>query len=655
MRNAKCEIEQAHMRVTGITLTATPLSFVQLQKMSIDINWDAFTTGPDGAALALQIRDFIHEKFQRIALPKFIQSVQVISFDFGSVAPDVEIRSIGDPYVEFYEDDDDEGGESDDNGEDDAEEEGEIGVEREEAGEEGVEEGVGLEWRSSGEGREGEEQRGKQEEPQKVRGGMSDGAIDRGNTSGDGNGAGSDGGIGCDDDGGGQLGGGLEREMRRFRRREREIQRAVAVAGEGKGMGSGEGAVGAGAGTGIGGREERKRPSGTASGVGTNDRITSPAPADPQIHTYPHSQPQYHHHHHHHHHSRTSQQQQKHHHNPSTATTQHRGPGLAGFRSASDSFRQGGVSTPLFPFSAPPTSNLHYFHSALSSAFNGGTASTIPLPLQSPPPLHHHHHHHHHYHHHLHHQQQHLGHDHYRHHHPRGSSPPSPSSPSGSSLSSLPSPSASPRLPPRHLPPTRSPTPPSPPPLRHRPRGSSDIQITARVRYAGDIRIELTTELLLDYPARSFVSLPVRLVVTGLSFDGVACVVWMGRRLHFCFLEEEGMEDVSANSTATGIPAPSSTPSTPGGGGTAVATAGQADVGSNGGGSNTGSSGAVATGARFAGGMLKEIKVESEIGERGKGKQVLKNVGKVERFVLDQVRRIFEEEFVFPSTWTFLV
>lgn len=115
------------------------------------------------------------------------------------------------------------------------------------------------------------------------------------------------------------------------------------------------------------------------------------------------------------------------------------------------------------------------------------------------------------------------------------------------------------------------------------------------------------------------------------------------------------MEDVSANSTATGIPAPSSTPSTPGGGGTAVATAGQADVGSNGGGSNTGSSGAVATGARFAGGMLKEIKVESEIGERGKGKQVLKNVGKVERFVLDQVRRIFEEEFVFPSTWTFLV
>jgi distribution and morphology protein 12 len=52
---------------------------------------------------------------------------------------------------------------------------------------------------------------------------------------------------------------------------------------------------------------------------------------------------------------------------------------------------------------------------------------------------------------------------------------------------------------------------------------------------------------------------------------------------------------------------------------------------------------------------LHEIKVESEIGQRENGKQVLKNVGKVEKFVLEQVRRIFEDEFVYPSFWTFLV
>ena len=51
--------------------------------------------------------------------------------------------------------------------------------------------------------------------------------------------------------------------------------------------------------------------------------------------------------------------------------------------------------------------------------------------------------------------------------------------------------------------------------------------------------------------------------------------------------------------------------------------------------------------------MLRDIHLESEIGERGKG--VLKNVGKVERFLLEQGRRIISEEFVFPSFYTFIL
>ncbi|KAF8455978.1 hypothetical protein BGX38DRAFT_1165587, partial [Terfezia claveryi] len=406
--------------------------------MSIDINWDAFTTGPDGAALALQIRDFIHDKFQCVALPKFIQSVEVISFDFGSVAPDVEIRGIGDPFVEFYEDDD----ESDEE----------------------------VEGRGEHGGLEGE--------------------------------------MAFEDD---EEGLGLEREMRRRLRNDKERERE------------------------RGDRTGLMRMQSPPAAVGLRSGIPPVAPPPPpppplhpqhQMYPYPH----------------------QHHHN-----TQHRSPGMAGFRSASDSFRQGGVSTPLFPGAATPTA---------------------PLPFQSP----------HHY--------QHS----YDHHHVRRRGGSSPSS-------------------------------------------SPNIQITARVKYAGDIRIELTTELLLDYPARSFVSLPVRLVVTGMAFDGVACLAWIGRRLHFCFLEEEATEDLPANFTTTGVP--ESEANTPGGG---VMSPIPGSAG-----------GEVAMGARFQGGMLKEIKVESEIGEKGKGKQVLKNVGKVERFVLEQVRRIFEEEFVFPSTWTFLL
>ena len=55
------------------------------------------------------------------------------------------------------------------------------------------------------------------------------------------------------------------------------------------------------------------------------------------------------------------------------------------------------------------------------------------------------------------------------------------------------------------------------------------------------------------------------------------------------------------------------------------------------------------------GGLLEDIKIESEMGQTEGGKQVLKNVGKIEKFILEQVQRIFEDEFVYPSFWTFLV
>jgi distribution and morphology protein 12 len=117
--------------------------------------------------------------------------------------------------------------------------------------------------------------------------------------------------------------------------------------------------------------------------------------------------------------------------------------------------------------------------------------------------------------------------------------------------------------------------------------------------------------ILLDYPMPSFVGIPIKLNITGLSFDGVAVLAFIRRKnVHFCFLAPEDA----------------------------------AGMGIGGGGEKAG-----------GGGLLREIKVESEIGQREGGKQSLKNVGKVEKFVLEQVRKIFEEEFVYPSFWTFLV
>ncbi|KAL2126461.1 hypothetical protein VTI74DRAFT_875 [Chaetomium olivicolor] len=162
---------------------------------------------------------------------------------------------------------------------------------------------------------------------------------------------------------------------------------------------------------------------------------------------------------------------------------------------------------------------------------------------------------------------------------------------------------------------------------RFRERRLEDMQAVFRIRYAGDVKLLLTANILLDYPMPSFVGIPVRLSITGLTFDGVGVLAKIRKRVHFCFLSPED----------------------------AVAAVGDEGVSSPDGGQGGQQQRGGQTGSTKLGGLLQEIRVESEIGQRESGKQSLKNVGKVERFVLEQVRRIFEEEFVYPSFWTFLV
>lgn len=157
---------------------------------------------------------------------------------------------------------------------------------------------------------------------------------------------------------------------------------------------------------------------------------------------------------------------------------------------------------------------------------------------------------------------------------------------------------------------------PASPPRKFREPRVEDLQTVFRVSYSGDVKLSLTAEILLDYPMPSFVGIPLKLNITGLSFDGVAVLAYIRKRAHFCFLSPDD----------------------------AHMALGQQNPGSQSGGDTL-----------KMGGLLQEIKVESEIGQRENGKQVLKNVGKVEKFVLEQVRRIFEDEFVYPSFWTFLV
>ncbi|RYP73849.1 hypothetical protein DL770_007703 [Monosporascus sp. CRB-9-2] len=544
--------------------------------MSIELNWETLTGGPDGAALAESIRDFIHTKFQSVPLPRFIKSVRVHEFDFGDVAPDVVLKDICDPLPDFYEKNEEDSSSSDHD---------------DDTGGDGEWDAAAAHTRGRG-----------NSSPQEV---IPDSI----------------------------------RAAERRRRAEQSRRLGVGTSGSGRDAGG-------------------STPATAAAAGGTE------FPFPPHIHA-------------------------------------------AGLRSGLATPDLGapflglGASTPGIPGG---TSNMHYLQAKLAPGWSGtqtplaAVAGAQHLNLNgwldnmaS--------------------QQQSLprgraaaaaaagggaagGHQRARQHN-RNSSQGSVSV-ADFSASSLSAPQPDPLLREKHSVSSLAPTPTSAtrPPTRDGPGGSmatpsttidgsfekapaergreegeqdrgegdrdeneegedeeddeekprrfreprpEDLQAVFRIKYSGGVRLLLTAEILLDYPMPSFVGIPVKLNITGLTFDGVGVVAYIRKRVHFCFLSPED----------------------------AVAAVGDSDDnndgdeeqhhrrGDDGGAKGKGKGGSSNKGR--LGGLLQEIRVESEIGQREGSKQSLKNVGKVERFVLEQVRRIFEEEFVYPSFWTFLV
>ncbi|KAL2039323.1 hypothetical protein N7G274_007991 [Stereocaulon virgatum] len=392
--------------------------------MSIEIDWPNLTTGPSGQELADSIRDFIHEKFQQVQLPRFIRSVQVHSFDFGEECPVVELKDISDPLDEFYEDDGDE------------------------------------------------------DEDEEVPEGAEEGQLD-------------------------------------------PLSPAKA---------------------------EAQAPLKSSK----SRKVSSSATPKPTF-------------------------------------IDSRLPNL-----------RSGIATPFLSRSTTPgigsTSNLGYFHLPLSAGLSGTQTPLAPWnDFQGPPsPL-----------------RQHDQHWHHNHH-------------EYADPSSRPS---------------TSHTLPTSPPFTHTQEApsttgdrSQDLQTTLHISYSGSLSLSLTAEILLDYPMPSFVGIPLKLQITGLSFDGVALLAYLRQpdknKVNFCFLGAEDAKALVADD-----------------GGLSGAPRGQGDLDGT---QDKGKEGKL-------GDLLREIRVESQIGRQENGKQVLKNVGKVEKFVLEQVQRIFEDEFVWPSFWTFLV
>lgn len=90
---------------------------------------------------------------------------------------------------------------------------------------------------------------------------------------------------------------------------------------------------------------------------------------------------------------------------------------------------------------------------------------------------------------------------------------------------------------------------------------ATDVQLKVRVRYAGDLHLAVALDLCLNHPAPSFVSLPLKLVVDAIDLDFTAVVAKIDDAVHFAIVDPDddaagGDEDGLANTdTDAGTPA----------------------------------------------------------------------------------------------------
>jgi hypothetical protein len=68
--------------------------------MSVDVNWSKLDD-----SLSEKVKEFLNEHFKKITKPSFIGEVEVVSFDWGTEPPQIEITHITEPFDEFYADD----------------------------------------------------------------------------------------------------------------------------------------------------------------------------------------------------------------------------------------------------------------------------------------------------------------------------------------------------------------------------------------------------------------------------------------------------------------------------------------------------------------------------------------------------------------------
>ncbi|KAJ1307733.1 hypothetical protein OPQ81_001821 [Rhizoctonia solani] len=168
------------------------------------------------------------------------------------------------------------------------------------------------------------------------------------------------------------------------------------------------------------------------------------------------------------------------------------------------------------------------------------------------------------------------------------------------------------------------------------------LQMHLHVLFHSNLRLTVKTSVLLNYPSESFLTLPVKLRVTGLVFDGEVVVAYEGprRRVHLCIVDDldpYGLASDRRNRRSNdSLPRPGAENGLPGTPERMQPSPSSIDR-------------SLPIGQR----LLPSILIETEIGQTDK--HVLRNVSRVERFLQDVIRKTLEDELVFPNFHTIIL
>lgn len=144
----------------------------------------------------------------------------------------------------------------------------------------------------------------------------------------------------------------------------------------------------------------------------------------------------------------------------------------------------------------------------------------------------------------------------------------------------------------------------------------NDIQFLTEVEYKGDLLITIAADLVLHYPTKSFMTLPVKLTISNIGIHSLCLLAYLSKQVFISFLCDVSDGTLDKNESILDT------------------------------------SGSLLAPRRSLERILvlRTMKIETEIGEQYQGEgSVLRSVGKLEQFLLENFKEVLRKELSWPS------